>query len=170
MFATCNNNLYYTPNGAVGYGYDPNPPAGYYYFNTLSDWRNFIGGDSESRYGDPYFSDINSDDFHLTNNSLEAIDKNREKIIEEMSDFVAARQSRGKSIPSQAEVFERAVKVVFSDKANSLAAKRTRSSVKKRSSQIIENSTGGKNKTLTPEQEAVKVSNDFDKKLDSEGF
>jgi hypothetical protein len=96
--------------------------------------------------------------------------KNREKIIEEMSDFVAARQSRGKPVPGQAEVFDRAVKVVFSDKANALAAKRTRSSVKKRSSQIIENSTGGKGKTLTPQEEAVKVSTDFDKKLDSEGF
>ena len=96
--------------------------------------------------------------------------KNREKIIEEMSDFVAARQNRGKPIPAQAEIFDRAVKVVFSDKANSLAAKRTRSSVKKRSGQIIENSTGGKGKTLTAEQEALKVSSDFDKKLDSEGF
>ncbi|GEM_PF-3047064 len=66
--SSCDYNLYYAPNGHVGYD-------GTNYYTTLSAWQTHSGNDTNGQYGDPNFVNAAGGDFHLTTSSTLAIDQ-----------------------------------------------------------------------------------------------
>ncbi|MHC4777448.1 MAG: putative Ig domain-containing protein [Planctomycetota bacterium] len=64
---SCDNNLYYAPNGAVGYD-------GTTYYTTLAAWQAHFFADGNSQYGNPNLANPTGSDFHITASSNLAID------------------------------------------------------------------------------------------------
>ncbi len=92
---------------------------------------------------------------------------NRNKLIGAMQVVDEATIKAGKKLLPQDEVFKQATAIVFSDKATELATKKVVDKVKTRAEQGLNRATGTKGKPLTPQQEAVQASKDFDVKLDA---
>lgn len=82
--------------------------------------------------------------------------QNRCKVIEEMNAIAAGYGQTGKSVPSQKQLFQRAVNSVFGDTIKKNARKEVAGQIQKRSGQIISRPTNRNGKdTQTPDQRAT---------------
>jgi hypothetical protein len=65
---SCDYNLYWAPNGHVGYD-------GTNFYTTLAAWQAHSFNDGNGQYGDPNLANVGGGDFHLTASSALAIDQ-----------------------------------------------------------------------------------------------
>lgn len=90
--------------------------------------------------------------------------ENRVKLHEEIVRIAAGYAALGQQVPTEKELFEKAVGVVFKDKQKNLEMDKLGKKLDKRSKQSLGRAAPHKDKELSPDQRAVKYVNDFYKK------
>jgi hypothetical protein len=94
--------------------------------------------------------------------------ENRGKLMEQVDVLADSYQRKGDKVPSQKELIQQALPMVFPEEAKKVQAGQLRGKAQKRSGQSLARATNKEKQPRTPMEDAVKFNKEFDAKLDSE--